>query len=98
MPAAAEHPRQLVDARRVVEPGDRGLRAAALDALLDLEVRVGVRGNLRQVRDAQHLKRRAERAQLPADDVGDAPADAGVDLVEDQAGRGGARRPIAGRR
>ena len=33
---------------------------------------------------------------LRADDVGDAPADAGVDLVEDQAGRGRARRPIAG--
>ena len=68
-----------------VEPPDRRARAAAVDALLDLEVRVGVRGNLRQVRDAEHLERRAERPQLPADDVGDAPADAGVDLVEDQA-------------
>ena len=49
------------------------------------EVRVGVRGNLRQVRDAEHLKRRSERPQLPPDDVGHPPADAGVDLVEDQA-------------
>ena len=46
------------------------------------KVRVGARRNLRQVRDAEHLKRRAERLQLPSDDVGNPSADAGVDLVE----------------
>ena len=46
--------------------------------------------------DAQHLERRAERPQLAANHVGDPPADAGVDLVENQAGRGGARRPVGG--
>ena len=57
----AEHPRQLLDPPVRVEPADRGARPAALDPLLDLEVRVGVRGNLRQVRDAEHLERRPER-------------------------------------
>ena len=61
-----------------------------IDALVDLKVRVGVRRDLRQVRDAQHLKRRAERLELAADDVGDPAADAGVDFVEDQAGRASA--------
>ena len=73
---------------------DGRLRPSAFDLLLDLEVRIGVRRNLRQVRDAQHLKCRAEHPQLPADDIRDAPADAGVDLVEDQSGRRRARTAI----
>ena len=95
---AAEHTRDLLDAPVVVEPPTVVRVRPPLDALLDLEVRVGVRGNLRQVRDAEHLKRRAERPQLAPDDVGDAPADAGVDFVEDQARRRRARRPIGRRR
>ncbi len=59
-------------------------------------MRVGVRGNLRQMRDAQDLKRRPEGAELAPDDVGDAPADAGVDFVEDQTGRRRARRTVGG--
>src|SRR5262245_39733892 len=46
--------------------------------------------------DAQYLKRGAEDAELAADDVGDPPADAGVDLVEDQPGRRGARWSLGG--
>ncbi len=61
---AAQHSRELVDPARFVEPPHRGSRPAGLDPLLDLEVRVGVRGDLRQVRDAEHLERRAERPQL----------------------------------
>src|SRR5258705_3530485 len=53
----AEHARQLVDPAPPVEAADGGMCASAIDPLLDLEMRVGVGGNLRQVRDAQHLKR-----------------------------------------
>src|SRR5207248_2976397 len=95
-PLAAEHARELVDAAGVVEPSNRRARPPALDALLDREMRVGCRRDLRQVRDAQHLERRSERPQRAADDVGDAAADAGVHFVEDETGRRSARRPIAG--
>src|SRR5258706_7373011 len=56
-PLAAEHARELVDAAGVVEPSNRRARPPALDALLDREVRVGRRRDLRQVCDAQHLER-----------------------------------------
>ena len=44
-------------------------------------------GDLRQVRDAQHLAALAERAQLAAHDLRDRAADAGVDFVEHHAAR-----------
>ena len=70
--------------------------SAALDSFLDLEVCVGVRRNLRQVRDAQDLERRPQRAKLATHDIGDSPADSGVDFVEDQTRRAVTRRPLAG--
>ena len=45
-------------------------------------MRFAVARDLRQVRDAQHLARARKLPKLAPDDVGDAPADAGVDLVE----------------
>src|SRR5207247_1739005 len=93
---SAEHSCKLVDARAVAETRDRGARPPAVDPLPDFKVRVGVRGNLRQMRDAEHLKRRPEGAKLAPDDVGDAPADAGVDFVEDQTGRRRARPTVGG--
>ena len=56
-------------------------------SLVDAQVVVRLRGDLRQVRHAQHLAAGAEGAQLPADDLGDGAADAGVDLVEHHAAR-----------
>ena len=95
----AQHPRRALRRGRRRRAASTVVRVRPpLDPLLDQEVRVGVRGDLRQVRDAEHLERRPERAQLPADDVGDAAADAGVDLVEDQPGRRRARRPVGRRR
>src|SRR6185369_5167333 len=65
--------------------------AWAGDVLLEPEVDVGERGDLRQVGDAEDLAAGAERPQPLADDAGGVAADAGVDLVEDQgAGRAGA--------
>ncbi len=57
---------------------------------------VGLACDLRKVRDAQDLAALAELAQLAADDLGDAAADAGIHFVEDQAGArtcGARRRP-----
>ena len=67
----------------------------ALAGLGHAEVAVGVGGDLRQVRDAQHLAALAERLQQAADRGGNRAADAGVHLVEDQRGhrRDLARRP-----
>src|ERR1043166_3907359 len=56
----AEHPRQLLHAAAIVKARHRRPRPATLDSLFNLEMRIGVRGNLRQVRDAQNLKRRAQ--------------------------------------
>ena len=56
----------------------------AVRVLNDAIVRLAVARDLRQVRDAQHLAGAESCAQLAADDVGDAAADAGVDLVEDE--------------
>src|SRR5947207_11370287 len=89
----AQHPGELVDAPGLVEPADRRPGPPALDLFLDLEMGIRVGRNLRQVRDAEDLERRSERAQAAADDVRDTAADAGVDLVKDQPGRRGARRP-----
>ena len=84
----AQHSRELVRRVFALEPANgRRWSGSARTRLSISKVRVGVRRDLRQVRDAQHLKRRAERLQLAADDVGDPPADAGVDLVEYQPGR-----------
>src|SRR5438046_1408925 len=77
---------------------------AAVAPLFDLEVRISIRRNRRQVRDAQYREGGTQRSQLAADDVGDATADAGIDLVEDQSGGrragpaiGGVAEPVARR-
>ena len=49
-----------------------------------MDVRVGVRGDLRKVGHAQHLGVAGERPQARPDRVGHSPPDAGVDLVEDE--------------
>src|SRR5438093_2323668 len=92
----AKHARELVDAAIGIETAHGRLGPAALDPLFDLEVCIRVRRNLRQVRDAQYLEGGTQRSQRAADDVGDATADAGIDLVEDQSGGRRARRAIGG--
>ena len=51
--------------------------------LVDDEVGVGQRRDLRQVRDADHLAVPRDVGDGPPDHLGDGAADAGVDLVED---------------
>ena len=50
---------------------------------------IAARGDLRQVRDAEHLPALADPLQQPSDGFGDTAADAHVDLVEDQHGDAG---------
>ena len=79
----AEHPAELLDDRRRPRArSTRGERRLASERLLDPEVALGQRRDLRQVGDAEHLARLAERAQPLADGAGGLAADAGVDLVE----------------
>ncbi len=59
-------------------------------------MRIGVGRDLRQVGDAQDLKRGAQRPQLAPDDVGYPTANARIDLVENQTRGGVARRTIGG--
>ena len=65
----------------------RRARRLAVRQLRDAHVGVSLARDLRQVRDAQHLRALAERSQLAADDLRDAAADAGIDFVEHQAGQ-----------
>src|SRR5215207_6710061 len=82
----AEHLGELDDAPLAIEPFDLGDRAPVALALGDPELDIGVRRDLRQVRDAQDLVATRECPQAAADGVGTAPADARVDLVEDERG------------
>ena len=68
--------------------------------LLDQEVPVGGGRDLRQVRDAEHLRGRGELAQLVGQHARGAAADARVDLVEDEhlGGAAVARREAHGER
>ena len=72
------------------EPSSRTVVRAgsALAVLLDREVAGGERGDLRQVRDAEDLAALGQGAQLRADRARRVPADAGIDLVEDERGLG----------
>ena len=109
----AQHADDLGNQGVVGDPGDVGDGGVALGTLLDREVGLGQRGDLRQVGDADDLPGVAQPAQPLADRAGGGAADAGVDLVEDdralrlarQAGKGehdprdlAARRRLAERR
>src|SRR5215213_4904023 len=80
--AAAEHPLELVAPLGLVERLDRRVRRVARD-LLDAEVAVRDARDLRQVRDRDDLRAQGEAPQRFCDRVGGRPADARVDLVED---------------
>ena len=67
--------------------------AVAAARLGDAEVRVGERGDLREVGDAQHLPPRPEGLQQASDGRGHRAADAAVHFVEDQRGNMSGLRP-----
>src|SRR5260221_9344345 len=84
---AAEHPGDLLHAHFiVVEPSDARARVAGRVFLPDEEVGVAEAGDLGQVRHADDLVACGELLELTADHLGDASADAGVDLVEHEGG------------
>src|SRR5262245_36949849 len=91
----AQHPDDLRDQLVAGDLLDRGERLSASDALLDPEVALRHRGDLRQVGDAEHLALGAELVQLLADGSSGVAADPRVDLVEDEGGRP-APRTLAG--
>ena len=84
---AAEHPGELLDAIFGRELRDRGARGAAVGELRDPQVMMRLTRDLRQMRHAEYLSTPAEGAELPAHDLGDRAADAGVHLVEYHAAR-----------
>src|SRR5947209_9361065 len=78
---AAEHPLELGPPLVLAQDVDPRVRGVAWD-LLHAEVPVGDGGDLRQVRDGDHLGPLGEAPQHAADRVRGLPADPGVDLVE----------------
>src|SRR5207253_10547829 len=80
---AAEHPLELALPLLVAELGDARVRRVTRN-LLDPEMAVGERRDLRQVRDRDHLRAFGEALERPADRVCSLASDAAVDLVEDQ--------------
>src|SRR5438067_2514235 len=80
----AEHPAQLGDDRLPLERVDARLRNAGRAVLLDAEVAVGHRRDLRQVRYAEDLAVIREAAEPLAHRAGRLTANTGVDLVEGQ--------------
>ena len=72
-------------AERATRVATRRRRRLVLD---DPEVALRARGDLRRVRDRQHLRARGKPRQPLADGVGDRAADARVDFVEHQRRRG----------
>ena len=82
---AAQHARDLGHALPRPPPARRCCAAPACSAVLGHDqVVVGAGGDLRQVRDGEHLAVAPELLHQPAHRLGDGAADAGVDLVEDQ--------------
>jgi len=82
---AAQHACEFLDARVAVERDDLGAGRPPVCELADPQVVMALRGDLRQVGDAQHLAAIAQRAQFRADDLGDRPTDAGIHFVEHHA-------------
>src|SRR6478609_5770960 len=92
----AEHPHELADDIALIELRHRRERRVDGGVLRDREVTLGERGDLREVGDAHDLPTTCEALQTLPHGAGGVPADAGVDLVEDERGlRRGACRPGA---
>src|SRR5690348_17436564 len=83
-PEAAQHARDLLDARIAVERLHARQRAARPGRLRHLELLARVNRDLREVRDAEHLVVPPQGLQELAHDLRDAAADARIHLVEDE--------------
>lgn len=79
---AAEHTGQLTDTILVGDRPHRRRGVPALGCLAHDEVPVGVRGELREMGDTQHLASAGEGSELLANRKGGRAADARINLVE----------------
>ncbi len=86
LPHLAEHLREFQHARIAVQFFDTGQGAALVHHLLDLVVLFTEGGQLRQMRHTEDLVITSQLPQFLSDDGAHAPANALIDLVEDQAG------------
>src|SRR5688572_22096467 len=77
-----DHPRNLLDASSGVKTFNRGEGTPPADLFFDTELRGPTRGDLRQVRDAEHLEAFAKLPQADANHIGHTAADSRVDLIE----------------
>src|SRR5581483_10774059 len=80
---STQHALDLGLAFVLAEPVDTGVRRVARD-LLDAEVPVCDGRDLRQVRDGDDLRALGQTPEHASDGIRRLPADAGVDLVEDE--------------
>ena len=88
----SEHAAELLHDRALLDPLDAGSGDLPAGGLLDPEVALRERGDLRQVGDAEHLALLAEAAQPFAHRARRLASDTGVDLVEhERGGSAGAR-------
>src|ERR1700675_1873377 len=81
---SAKHPRDLVYSARSLEDSDIGARDAALCTLGYNYMMVSSGGDLRQMRDREHLVLLRDATQRVAHLKTDAPTDPGIHLVEYQ--------------
>ena len=81
---AAEHACNLIDALRIRESVDPRLGGFPVGGFDNPKLLVCLRGNLRQMSDAQDLPLFAESSQQLANNLGGSAADADIDLVKDQ--------------
>ena len=67
---AAEHPSDFFDARIVREWRDLRARGSSIGQLRHSQVLIAKSCHLRQMRHAEHLRRRTERGKFATDDFG----------------------------
>ncbi len=81
---SSEHPREFLHPLVALQRPDLAAHLAGDLGLAHLPLPVGCRRHLRQVSDAHHLVGLSQLLEHPADDLGHAPADPSIHLVEDQ--------------
>ena len=81
---AAEHARDFIDAIFRVEHGDVGTRLAVARLFLHGPMLLTLRGDLRQMRNAQNLPVLRQRPQTPPDNFRHTAADTGIDFIKSQ--------------
>jgi hypothetical protein len=82
---SAQHAGDLFGACGAFKSRDLRARGVAVGEFGHAQMTIAEGGNLRQVRDAEHLGARAEGCEFTTDDLGDGAADTRIDLIEHHA-------------